>query len=285
MIVYVPAIDWLTLSERIEPTRTSVLYSFVKRIGNPYRPASRMGYVGRNYEFSSIDAPYEKGAFFYGERDWKGTDWGLLVASGEHAHWLMMRIWETDLLQWFSLRCTRLDVQCSVEWPEYPFYLRHLLRTSDVKATTVHGLDGDNDWSETLYLGSRASPVMVRAYRKRIDDSGKDWLRVEVEYKRQASEELFKDILTDGRVANWFAPVLERCSSLYEMVEEYLKDEPDKPETRRIEGNTLKWLQTTVGNCVCRLLADDDQHEAMAELVAQWYNYSLSCQKRRIVLQ
>lgn len=281
MLVEAPACDWLTLSEKLLPGTPSVLYGLTKQIGTPGRESRRIGYLGKVYEFFSIRVPHERGAFFYGERAWKGADWALLVASGESAHFLLQHIWATDELQWLSIRCTRIDVQVTVRWPEYPLFLRHLARKDSVKATTVHGLSEGDEWEQTLYLGSRSSPVLVRAYRKRVDDTRHDWLRVEVEYKRQASQDLFFDIVADKRVANWFAPVLERCSALYELIEGHLDDSPDKPTIHRIEGNTFKWLSSVVANCVCRLLADDDHHEQMSELVAQWFEYSRACQRRK----
>jgi len=281
MIVYAPALDWLTLSESLKTTSTTVLYSFVKGLCRPGRFARRIGYVGKTWEFPQGVGSSYPGTLFYGERNWKDTDWGLLVASGESAHNLMHFIWLSDELQWHETRCTRLDVQITIPWPEHPFYLRHLVLTGGVKASVVHGISEGDEWAETLYLGSRSSPVLVRAYRKRIDDSSHDWLRVEVEYKRQASKRLFQEIVSDGRVANWFQPVEERCPSLYEMIDPYLRDDPGKPVIQREQGNTIKWLSTTVANCVCRLLADDDYSEQVTELVAQWFQYSLSCQNRR----
>jgi len=281
MLTYAPAIDWLTLSESLSTTSTTVLYSFIRSIAKPGRDSRRIGYVGKVCEFPTLGGQRSLGGAFYGERDWNGQDWGLLVASGESAHWLLEHIWTTDELQWYETKCTRLDVQVTIPWPDYPFFLRHLMLTGGVQASCVHGISEGDEWKETLYLGSRSSPVLVRAYRKRVDDSGHDWLRVEVEYKRQASRRLFQEIVSDGRVGNWFLPVEERCPSLYEMIDPYLRDDPAKPLIEREQGNTIKWLSTIVANCVCRLLADDDYSEQVTELVAQWFQYSLSCQNRR----
>jgi len=285
VIVEQSALDYLTLSEKLDPAGRPTLPRFVNRIGTRVRKSKRIGYEGCMYDFLPLSDDHDGGAFFYGERDWQGAQWGLLIASGENAHWVVQHIWQTDLMYWAGVRCTRLDIQVTIPWPLQPFFLRHLVLTQDVSATVIHGVSGDNDWSETLYLGSRASPCLVRAYRKRIDDSWHDWLRVEVEYKRQASERLFYTLLVERRVGNWFLPVQQRCLSLYEMVEDYLDTYPARPKTQRIVGKTMRWLSTTVSNCVCRLLEDDDCHEEMVELVAQWYNYSRSCQSRRTMVE
>jgi Putative phage replication protein RstA len=272
MIIQQPAIDWITLSEPLERGATGILRSFAEYFGSRKREGRRIGYDGYTYTFRAQ-------TFFYGERTWKERDWGLLIASGESAHWVVSQIWETEEIGWDAVRCTRIDVQVTIPWPEYPFFLRHLVLTEGVKASVVHGLSEDDAWAETLYLGSRASPVMVRAYRKRVDDSGHDWMRCEVEYKREASRALFRELLLEQRVANWFGPVEERCLSLYEMIDPYMDDDPDRPIARKVEGNTFKWLSTTVANCVCRLLKDDDHREAMTELVSQWYEYSQACKR------
>jgi hypothetical protein len=285
MLVYQPAIDWLTLSEPVSKDQAPMLYALVKLVGTRQRAARRLGYVGHVYEFSTVQRSSAKGTFFYGERNWKGKDWVLLVASGESAHWLLQWAWEGEVAGWATVRCTRIDVQITIPWPDEIFYLRTLPLTQNVKATTVHGLSEGDEWSETLYLGSRSSPVLVRAYRKRIEEDGKDWLRVEVEYKREASKRLFWVLVGDRQVDNWFQPVLERCEQLYTMIDPYLEGDPDRPTTYRVVGRTFHWLSTTVANCVCRLLNDDDQHEAMVELVAQWYALSQACQNRRTMLQ
>lgn len=284
MLIEGSYLDYLTLSEPYQSDAPPTLYQFSKTIATRGKDARRLGYQGNVYTFRRLDEPTVEGSFFFGERDWHGKRWGLLVASGESAHWLIQHIWQTGFEQWAHIRCTRIDVQCTVLWPQGIFYLRHLPLSQDVTATTVHGLTEDTDWSETVYLGSRSAPVLVRAYRKRIDQSGQDWLRVEVEYKKQASERLFILILGEGYVGNWFKPVLERCSELYAIIEGFLNDDPERPKTVRVVGNTYHWLSTTVANCVCRLLNDDDLHEQVMALVSDWYSYGQACTRRRIVV-
>jgi hypothetical protein len=285
MIIESPALDWITLSYPYTTEGQHVLFDVANQVGVRKGEARRIGYQGYVYEFPRLEAPPDKGTLFHGERTWKGKGWSLLIAPGESAHWLLEHLWQTDLMLWSAARCTRLDVQITIPWPEWLFYLRNLTLTQDVKASVVHGLDEKSAWAETIYLGSRSSPVMVRAYRKRVDEHGRDWLRVEVEYKREASKGLFWTLLGERHVGNWFEPVLSRCEELYAMIEPYLVDDPDRPKVHRVVGNTWRWLSTTVANCVCRLLDDDDQHEQTAELVSQWYAYSQACQNRRTVVE
>lgn len=281
MIIESVALDWLTLSEPHDENYQSALVELVRQVGTRQREGRRLGYLGYTYTFLGTDDTGGGGSFFHGQRDWKGKTWDLLIASGESAHWLIKHIWKTPVAIWAGVRCTRLDTQVTIPWPSGIFYLRHLPLTQKVKATVVHGISEGDEWAETLYLGARASPVLVRAYRKRIDKDERDWLRVEVEYKREASKRLFWILLGERYIGNWFQPVLDRCEQLYDLVEPFLDDDPERPLTRRVVGKTFKWLSTTVANCVCRLLADDDQGDDMAELVAQWYAYSQSCQKWR----
>lgn len=285
MLIQNACLDWLTLSEPLDGPDAGRLFHLVTDIGTRVRPSRRIGYEGNVYGVEGLGTSSEKGTLFYGERTWHGKQWALLVASGESAHYLLKYLWRTDVASWAHVRCTRLDVQVTIPWPDEIFYLRHLPLTGNVKATVVHGLSEGDEWAETLYLGSRASPVLVRAYRKRVDEHGRDWLRVEVEYKQQASKTLFWLILGDRAIGNWFGPVLERCEPLYQMIDPYLDDDPDRPTTHRVETKTFRWLNTTVANCVCRLLNDDDHHEQMVALVAQWHAYSGACQKRRTMLE
>lgn len=284
MIIEQSCLDWLTLSECTTETGRRALYQLAQKVGHRERQGRRIGYQGFMYGFDSMCKTLPKLHLFHGERIWKGRDWDLLVASGESAQGLIEHMFDMDESEFLGVRATRIDVQVTIPWPEQLFYLRHLVLARDISASVVHGISQDNDWSETLYIGSRSAPVMVRAYRKRVDDSGADWLRVEVEYKRSAAQELFWDILSDGKVGNWFGPVEKRCATLYDMIDPFLSSDPDTPKTHRVVGQTFKWLSTTVANCVCRLLADDDDHEAMVELVTQWYEYALSCQKRRLAV-
>lgn len=285
MLIENACLDWLTLSEPLTGTDGHILGDLVQQLGRKGKDSRRLGYQGNTYDFQSVASHSDKGSLFYGERTWKGQGWGLLIASGESAHWLLEHLWQTDTNEWASIRCTRLDVQVTIPWPEGMFYLRCLELTQDVTASVIHGLSEGNQWSETLYLGSRSSPVLVRAYRKRVDDSGHDWLRVEVEYKREASKGLFWHLLGDRAVGNWFGPVLERCEQLYYLIDDYLDEDPDRPDVYRVVGKTMLWLKTTVASCVCRLLEDDDLSEETCALVRQWYDYSQYCQNRRTVVQ
>ena len=284
MLVLAPSVDYLTLSQLEDARYSSALWLVAQSIGEKGREGRRIGYQGHTYSFAAAGLPGGGGSFFFGRRTWQGKKWHLLIASGESAHWLLERLFYTDLMMWSDVRCTRLDIQLTIPWPDGLFLLRHLERKEGITAAVVHGLDKESDWSETLYLGSRASACLVRAYRKRVDEHADDWLRVEVEYKRERSTRLFHTLLGQKMVGNWFLPVEQRCPELYSLIEPYLIDEAQGPKEVRVPHKTFKWLSTTVANCVCRLLDDDDNHEAMVELVSQWHNYSLSCQNRRIVV-
>jgi hypothetical protein len=284
MLVGRPAIDYLTLSEPHAENAPSSLCKVVESVGRPGKPSQRLGYRGSLYTFQLETNGFVVGTFFFGERFWNDKWWGLLIASGESAHWLFELLLNTDLMLWSGVCCTRIDVQVTIPWPSPPFFLRHLELTSNVTATAIHGLNEGNEWAETLYLGSRASAVLVRAYRKRLDEHADDWLRVEVEYKRQASESLFHILLGERYVGNWFEPVQQRCASLYSLIEPYLLDDAERPRVERQVGKTMHWLSTVVASCVCRMLDDDDNAEAMATLVHQWHKYALACQNRRAVV-
>jgi len=281
MLVTAASIDYLTLSQMEDARYSTALQVVAQDTGKRGREGRRIGYQGHVYAFSWPGRAGGAGEFFFGRRNWHGVRWHILIASGESAHWLLEHLFYTDLMQWSDVRCTRLDVQLTIPWPDGQFYLRHLERKQGIKAAVVHGLDDATAWSETLYLGSRSSACLVRAYRKRIDETEKDWLRVEVEYKRERSKGLFHTLLGQKMVGNWFLPVEQRCPALYALIEPYLRDEPQGPKEVRVPHKTFTWLSTTVANCVCRLLDDDDHHEAMVELVSQWQAYSLSCQNRR----
>jgi Replication initiation factor. len=280
MIVEQPALDYLTLSKDLTGQFHSALSSFVHKISKPTEKSRRLGYEGETRTFTFLGDPSREGSFFWGHRVWEGRLWYLLISSGRDAHELMRHAFRTDVLSFAIVRCTRLDVQVTMPWPAHPFFLRHLERVEGVQASVVHGLDEVTAWSETLYLGSRASPVLVRAYRKRVSESGTDWLRVEVEYKRKASERLFYQILGSHDVGNPFLPVLERCPYLYQMIEPYLNGEPTRPKTVSERGNTIRWMETAVANSVVRLLEDHDHGRRMAELVYEWHRYALACQNR-----
>jgi len=284
MLVTSPCIDYLTLSQVEDDSYSTALQEVTRRLGNRDREGRRIGYEGHTYQFHAGSLAGQGGTFFFGRRIWQDKRWHLLIASGESAHWLLERLFEIDLMMWADVRCTRVDVQLTIPWPAAPLYLRHLERKKGITASCVHGLDAETDWSETLYLGSRASACLVRAYRKRVDELENDWLRIEVEYKRSRASRLFHTLLGQKMVGNWFLPVEQRCPDLYALIAPYLVDEPQGPKQVRVPHKTFKWLSTTVANCVCRLLDDDDNHEAMVELVEQWYRYSLSCQNRRVVV-
>ena len=282
MLVHQPCLDYLTLSEPCATGEVGALRELAREIGTRGAPGRRLGYDGFAYQFSLERGPAHAGTFYHGERVWQGQGWDLLIASGESAHWLIEHLWQTPVTRWYGVRCTRVDVQVTVPWPPGWFRIRDLDIVPDITATVIHGLNEETCWSETVYLGSRSSAVMVRAYRKRLDVSGQDWLRVEVEYKRDASKQLFPLLVAERHVGNWFLPVKERCPALYAMIEDSLDDDPDRPVENRVAGNTMHWLKTTVASCICRLLEDDDAHEETAELVRQLYAHTQACHSRRI---
>lgn len=215
-------IDWLTLTT-YEPTAWQFWKSCIEKFMNQATSSSAdvpmMQYIGYQINFKN-------GSVYVGSGHQRGKEHVMLRASGQIANELFESVAAGGISQGW-LKCTRIDLQVTVELPENWSQWRtfNRLKKSGRSANYMSSRSGvDRRELATVYIGSRHSSRFIRMYEKQTMD-GAVYLRYEVEYKGNLGTSVAKTLLEDrtaiyallseevqrskdGRMTRLFTPIL-----------------------------------------------------------------------------
>jgi len=267
-IVYNACLDWVTLvgedgDGETKPMKEAVkiMEELVKEHGQ-WRPFKMQGFNGQTC--GPVSAGFRGDTF-------------IIRVSGAHADNI-----ETLIPSFATCRPTRVDYQVTVQL-EKPD--KGLASRSFAIMEKSNGLQGPKRFlafftstSDTLYVGKRTSPVMLRLYDKTPDVNlasgsnhppGSFW-RYEVEYKRQYARTALNTWLagpnrTDhirGIVGEEFA---KRGAPSFGSVQDYGTGLKAYVAPTTVNSN-LKWLKTTVRPVFQRLVESGLEREALMAL-------------------
>jgi hypothetical protein len=265
---YNACLDWVTLvgedmDGETKPMKEAVnqMENLVKEHG-AWRPFKMQGFTGQTC--GPLSAGFKGDSF-------------IIRVSGFSADSI-----ETLIPSFAVCKPTRVDYQATIklESPD-----KGLASRSFSAMQKVNGLQGPKRFlafftsnTDTLYVGKRTSPVMLRLYDKTPDVNlvtgsnhplGSFW-RYEVEYKRQYAKVAFdtwlesknRTELIEGTVSSEF---LKRGAPSFGSVQEYgtaLKAYIAPTTT----NSNLKWLKTTVRPVFQRLIESGLEREALMAL-------------------
>lgn len=277
MILFRPAIDWLTLTTYDLKQQADMAHLFHRvypKAADGWVKGKMLQYEGRRGE-----------QWFVGAGNQKGKDHYIFRFSGDLA----------DTMTWQTLRppldCTRIDVQITLPLPlpiteTYTAYksLIDAVNESEIgRGQRARGIDAviSPDGFCTLYLGSRESERFYRIYVK--ESSGEYFIRFEVEYKGSGS--------FAGRVWRDTARQPEKIVTTLKGEIETLPDHPltrpfldaltgspievMKAERRRADPQkTLAWLKRQVSPAMRRLIGNEDTRDAAVMLLMDWLQFA-----------
>lgn len=220
---------------------------------------------------------------FVGEGIQKGHAHFMLVISGSFADECLD---EVKIISGDDCKCTRLDLQLTIDLPEnYTArkevdLIREGARWRNIRSVTL--IEGSNGY-DTIYIGRRKSPKYLRVYIKGDVVDGM-FLRYEVEFKQEASKEIWYDLrmgdedakrvimatflhgsvstLPECLIANWFTPRFIDWS---------------KGKSKRVSKTVrfglpaVNWLENSVTPALYRLVNDHDVGIAVQNIISKWY--------------
>lgn len=170
---------------------------------------------------------------------------------------LMMILGDTDFY------CTRLDVQKTLEEPEW-WNVRDVvdsIKTMDAARSPETISFIESSTGETIYVGSRTSDKFIRIYTKSID---RDYLRLEYELKGHLARSAYEVVFQNGgrSISGVFNTLLVN-DKLPQYVKGYYLD-PDaemvdirRPEHAQEMQKKLDWL-LSLENTIRKMLNDHD---------------------------
>lgn len=244
--------DWVTLTSRFR----YIYETWKAQVTVRAHPQKRMQYTGN---FSDN--------IFIGQADQSGHPHYMTQASGEAAMGWLHKL----VLSPRRERCTRIDLQITIDWPDP-------LDAARVRDLLVYagwpsipeirsGPTGD-----TIYLLSRTSQRFMRIYQK---DNG--LIRYEWELKGEVADRVY-DRLYHARylyfecASIWCAETVESISDMAEYIPGLSKafslaqDQasgviPERVAVSRRETNTEKWFRGTVEPAIMKAAYDHDSRE------------------------
>lgn len=254
------SVDWITLTTY----EASVYAAWIRDICSICRMVSaksqkRMQYTGQGGE-----------GFFYGIGRQADKTHYMVQLSGAEADEFVSRV-----LPFFDLElisCSRLDVQYTIERGDYGEKLsdvgrtlRGLIKSGSGRrgqAPEVVCFDGDSDFTDTLYVGTRRSDRFLRVYDKWVDD--RPCIRMEAEYKGDMAAVAFRRYVRGetklGSILKAAPPPVAYNLELFDRFSRAIGDREIEPSyfqmRERDDQRTLEWLDDAVFPALQRLALD-----------------------------
>lgn len=211
-----------------------------------------------------------------GSRERDGKLDNIFVASGENAAWVM----EQGVSELTSqLRCTRVDVQATVELdkPDVDLaknFFEDMKKTPSYKSAMVGRRSivlYDSEDGQTLYIGKRKSRRMiVRVYDKSEHYNlplGSAW-RFEIEFKRELADSALSMVSGNKNACIGVAnDTLSRECGIWLPGSEAA---PGGVSSRTDERDTLRWLRTCVKPVVSSRIAGGQLESTLSALGLDW---------------
>lgn len=265
-------IDWFTI--------TSFSYRFFEYWDNVARElckerldAKQMQYIGNEYKLDTGTLRTMKG-HQRGQQHW------LVTCSGQLAHMLIdlvIGMYDEDI----PFKCTRLDIQCTIERPKNYDSMALMQAMSERKKNISYIRSGDKKAGRlaTIGVGNRASQRYIRIYEKVLADDFIG-LRLEAEYKGGLANNVLRDFSLDSTV-------LKECllHELLKMKSKWMEKAfymaIDANQPRKISGKvdkeskTKEWLISSCLPVLERIVRDHDNNGELAQLFLDIINHAV----------
>lgn len=177
----------------------------------------------------------------------------LVSASGDACHQLQELGILSLVIEAMAEDITRIDIAVDAKTDMTPSQL--LAHGFSDRMRTRATINSDS--GQTEYLGSRSSDRFLRVYRYNPPHVRSDWLRVEIEYKRNRAKDIAKahrKATTAQIIAGEIADIGLVAAQRWQITYEPYTVEKWTPE--RHENKTDLWLRSQVASAFRRLVAD-----------------------------
>lgn len=209
---------------------------------------------------------WRKESLFIGVGEQKHKRHAVLSVSGGLSQRLLPSLKSLD--GWY---CTRLDLQETIEAPDYIRLAEIRDECSTGNTTLIESSDND-----TLYLGSRTSEIFTRLYEKPLDTM---MLRLEFELKGGRSKMAWRAILDGEIVNNIYRYYLEDSKLPQDVLDLFasIGAETTKNAMRDVAlhdiGKTLKWIES-LDTSMEKNMNNHEIGEEVKTLVRSWAAYA-----------
>lgn len=256
--------DWLTLTSFADDAL--LWWTYDRLTPEPVRRQAK------RLQYSGSAGPHT----FWGTGVQQGMEHAMFQASGETAHEALKVTQDT------SLRCTRIDLQVTIElfngWSSRELYdglVDPLAEWNGRKKSVSIVQSGDN--LDTVYIGSRKSSMLIRIYVKPSDEGSPAYLRFECEYKGDKADGVYQAIVHAMHApASILQFELDRLPELEfglsARFSDVLGTVAGAPSPKNVPGqsDTIDWLELQVEPAVIRLLHDHEHGARMERILKRW---------------
>jgi len=203
------------------------------------------------------------GELFVGSGQQGGAAHFLITSKGAQANYIYM----LNVLE--GSRCTRLDLQVTIEQPE-----DYDARSMQEYARS-YGLDpiywpsADGEYV-TLYFGRMegSDNIFTRLYQKEKDDGGK-LLRLECVFRGKKAAAAHHLVRAGNEPAGLIRAAMPAVPELLDIFDVYLTGEGVPVKIARTEHNTAAWLRRTVLPSFTRYI---NSHDADPDIIEAFFN-------------
>lgn len=219
---------------------------------------------------------WAQGGIKIGTRERSGKVDNIFVASGSDAAWVICQ----NVRQFTSaLRCTRVDVQVTVELDQPDIdlaksFFEDMKRNKRYKQSMVGRRKitmFDSEDGQTLYIGKRVSKGMiVRIYDKSLSYDlplGSAW-RFEIEFKRDLADSALS--MVNGPSGLCIGVAKDTLAGQFGVLIPGSDGAPQEIAVRRDTTNTVEWLRTCVKPVVTRRIVNGELESTLDALGLSW---------------
>lgn len=209
---------------------------------------------------------WKKEGFFIGHGQQNGKRHCIISVSGHLSNKLYKSLLQREW--WYA---TRLDVQVTIPRPEDVKLPEVHKRIGKIKSTLI-----TSEKNDTLYLGTRTSPLFTRLYEKPL---GQMYLRLEFELKSHRAKDGWRALRSDKTPDDVFQYYLGKVKlpvdikQHFEIADTDTSDLASRAEIDQDNKKVLAWLRS-LDKAMMRHLANHDIGPEVGELVKSWARYS-----------
>ena len=201
--------------------------------------------------------------FFIGSGEQQGRRHHVVSASGSLAE--RMR---KSLMLFDGLYCTRLDIQMTIEQPDWVDLGKLHKSLGKIKTTLISSEEND-----TLYFGSRESEKFSRLYEKPLGD--KIFLRMEFELKGKMATGAWNAILAGETVGGIYKRLLMQSilpikfMNMFQNADHSATDHALRAEIEHDNAKTLKWIMS-LDAAMRRHMNNHEIGDQVIEIIRSW---------------
>lgn len=262
MRLNIPLCDWITLTTF---DNSAVLQAIFVTLSTGLREdARRLQYRGQVTD-----------NVFLGRAVQAGDEHHMLQASGERADAVLA-------LADHDLRCTRLDLQITVQAPYADIADKLFQDLDDTESADWSGrkrklqIIANDDRLDTVYIGSRQGERLIRVYVKPDANGDPAYWRFECEYKGDAARGVYRALLdskhSPGSILTHEINRLPAQIPSLRPFRDVLRHKTRKFPIRRVESenDTIAWLERQVEPAIIRLLHSHEHRDTMERILRRW---------------